>query len=316
MPRKLRVEYEGAIYHLINRGDHREDIFRDHKDRERFLETLGEACERTGWQVHSYCLMPNHFHLVVETPRPNLSLGMQWLLGTYTTRFNRRHKLSGHLFSGRYKSLLVDGSGDGYLKTVCDYVHLNPIRAKLLEKNQPLEYFLWSSYPAYLNNGRGRPKWLRVDRLLGEWGLQRDTSKGRRQFQAGMAQRCELEWSQQNDDWARLRRGWCLGSTEFRESLLERIEGAKGKHHHGAELRESDEQKALRLLKEMLQAKGWNRTNLAETPKGHRKKAHIARRLRIETTMTWPWIAEQLNMGHWRSAANAVRHLEKKQRNA
>jgi hypothetical protein len=73
MPRKLRVEYEGAIYHLINRGDHREDIFRDHKDRERFLETLGEACERTGWQVHSYCLMPNHFHLVVETPRPNLS---------------------------------------------------------------------------------------------------------------------------------------------------------------------------------------------------------------------------------------------------
>src|SRR5437667_8508196 len=99
----------------MNRGDHREDIFRNDQDRELFLETLGEACAKTDWQIHAWCLMRNHFHLVVETPKANLVDGMKWLLRTYTSRFNRRHKLFGHLFSGRYKSLFVDGSGNGYL---------------------------------------------------------------------------------------------------------------------------------------------------------------------------------------------------------
>ncbi len=116
MPRKLRVEYPGAIYHVMNRGDRREPIFKDDEDRKRFLATLGECCGKTDWQVHAWCLMLNHFHLVVETPRANLVVGMKWFLGTYTARFNRRHKLFGHLFSGRYKALVVDGSGNGYLK--------------------------------------------------------------------------------------------------------------------------------------------------------------------------------------------------------
>ena len=117
MARKLRVQYPGAVYHVINRGDRREDIFQDDHDRTRFLETVAEACAKTDWQVHAYCLMRNHFHLVVETPQPNLVSGMQWLLGTYTSRFNRRHQEFGHLFSGRYKALVVDGSGNEYLKT-------------------------------------------------------------------------------------------------------------------------------------------------------------------------------------------------------
>jgi REP element-mobilizing transposase RayT len=146
VPRKLRIQYPGAIYHVMNRGDRREKIFVDDPDRERFLKTLGEACEKTGWQVHACCLMSSHFHLVVETPHPNLVAGMKWLLGTYTTRFNRRHKEFGHLFSGRYKSLMVDGSRTGYLKSVCDYVHLNPVRAGLLREPTPLESYLWSSY--------------------------------------------------------------------------------------------------------------------------------------------------------------------------
>ena len=121
-PRKLRVEYPGAIYHVMNRGDRREPIFQDHADRRRFLETLAETCAKAQWQVHAYCLMGNHFHLVLETPLANLVAGMKWFLGTYTSRFNRRHKLLGHLFSGRYKALIVDGSGNGYLRTVCEYV--------------------------------------------------------------------------------------------------------------------------------------------------------------------------------------------------
>jgi putative transposase len=125
----------------MNRGDRRELIFMDDADRQRFVETLGEVCAKTGWQVHAYVLMPNHFHWVVETPQPNLVAGMKWLLGTYTSRFNRRHKLFGHLLSGRYKSLIVDGSGSGYLKSVGDYVHLNPARAKLVVADAPLQRF-------------------------------------------------------------------------------------------------------------------------------------------------------------------------------
>jgi REP element-mobilizing transposase RayT len=131
----------------MNRGDHREAIFRSNKDRELFVKTLGQACEKTDWQVHAWCLMSNHFHLVVETPRANLVPGMKWLLGTYTLRFNHQHRLFGHLFSGRYKALPVDGSGSGYLKTVCDYVHLNPARAKLVAAKAKLSAFRWSSYP-------------------------------------------------------------------------------------------------------------------------------------------------------------------------
>ena len=92
MPRKLRLEYAGAIYHVMNRGNRRENIFRDDADRRRFLETLDESCAKTQWQLHAYCLMRNHFHLVIETPQANLVAGMKWLLGTYTGRFNRRHK--------------------------------------------------------------------------------------------------------------------------------------------------------------------------------------------------------------------------------
>ena len=100
----MRVEYAGACYHLMSRGARRENIYRDDRDRAAFLDTLGLACAKTGWQVHAFCLMSNHFHLVVETPHPNLCAGMKWLLGTVTMRFNRRHRLSGHLFAGRYKS--------------------------------------------------------------------------------------------------------------------------------------------------------------------------------------------------------------------
>ena len=182
MARKLRMQYPGAIYHLMNRGDRREPIFKDDQDRKCFLETLGNACDKTGWQVHAYCLMPNHFHLVIETPNANLVAGMKWFLGTYTSRFNRRHKLSGHLFGGRYKSLIVDGSGDGYLRTVCDYVHLNPVRAKLLQPEQPLQAYRWSSYSEYLKRPGQRASWLRVDRVLGELGIGRDDPVGRMFF--------------------------------------------------------------------------------------------------------------------------------------
>ncbi|HVR35896.1 MAG TPA: transposase, partial [Methylomirabilota bacterium] len=213
MPRKLRVEYPGAIYHVMNRGDRKEAIFRDDEDRRVFLRTLGECCARTGWQVHAWCLMFNHFHLVGETPRANLVAGMKWFLGTYTTRFNKRHKLSGHLFSGRYKALLVDVSGDGYFRTVCDYVHLNPARAKLLRVEDPLRAYAWSSFAESLKAPGRRPEWLRVDRLLGEHGSRKDSAAGRAQFESRMEERRRAE---DVGAYRTIRRGWCFGDEIFR----------------------------------------------------------------------------------------------------
>jgi len=111
MPRQPRIEYPGAIYHVMSRGDRREPIFLDDVDRQDFLKTLAEACQKTGFQVHAYCLMNNHYHLVVETPRGNLVAGMRWLQSAYTIRLNHRHQLFGHVFSGRYKALVVEGRG-------------------------------------------------------------------------------------------------------------------------------------------------------------------------------------------------------------
>jgi len=294
MARKLRIQYPGAIYHVMNRGDHRQDIFRSNKDRDLFLKSLGEACAKTDWQVHAFCLMSNHFHLVVETPKGNLVDGMKWLLGTYTARFNRRHKLFGHLFSGRYKALFVEGSGDGYLKTVCDYVHLNPARAKLLSARQRLSAFRWSSYGEYLKERAGRPGWLRVDRLLGEHGILKDSPAGREEFEKRMELRRAAE---DGDEFKPLVRGWCLGSEAFRAELLSQVSEQSGAGHSGEEIRESAQAKAERLVLEELKKLRWGQEELGSRRKGDEEKVRIALRLRKETTMTLSWIAQRLEMG-------------------
>ena len=294
MARKLRIQYEGAIYHVMNRGDHREDIFYNNTDRKLFLETLAEACAKTDWQVHAWCLMSNHFHLIVETPKANLVLGMKWFLGTYTSRFNRRHKLFGHLFSGRYKSLFVDGSGNGYLKSVCDYVHLNPVRAKLLSRRQKLADYRWSSYGDYLKAPRERWPWLRVDRLFGEWGIPKDSAAGRQHFELLMETR---RASEDPEERKKIERGWCYGSQAFREELLAQMNEKKGVEHYGQEIRESAEAKAERIVKDELKKYHWDEGELTRRRKGDDYKVKIAQRLRKETTMTSAWIAARLQMG-------------------
>lgn len=308
MARKLRVEYEGAIYHVLNRGDRREPIFRDDKDRFLFLETLAQACRKTDWQVHAWCLMLNHFHLVIETPKANLVSGMKWFLGTYTGRFNRRHKLFGHLFSGRYKALIVDGRGSGYLRTVCDYVHLNPVRAKLLKKEQKLKTYRWSSHGEYLKRPAQRVNWLRTGRLFGEMGIPRDTAAGRKEFEQRMEVRRREE---QPEEWKQVRRGWCLGDKVFRKELLAQMAEQAGSSHYGEELRELAEEKAQRIMAEELRRLGWKEAELLKHRKGDRRKVKIARRLRQETTMTLKWIADRLKMGTWTHVSNRLHHLRK-----
>ena len=305
MPRPLRVEYAGAIYHVLNRGDRREQIVADDQDRTRFLETLGETCRKTQWQVLAVCLLPNHFHLVVETPQANLVVGMKWFLGTYTARFNRRHRQFGHLFSGRYKALVVDGDSPGYLRTVCDYVHLNPARAQLVAPEQPLTAYPWSSYPHYLRPARHRPDWLQVERLLGEYGVRRDTAAGRRQFAEQVEQRRAAETGA---DWQKLRRGWLHGAAEFRERVLERAHGQAGESHTASHRQETSAAQAERIVRDELQQRGWDDAELRRRRKGDAGKIQIARRLRAETTVSLKWIAARLEMGTWTHVSNRLSH--------
>jgi len=302
--RQLRIQYEGAIYHLMSRGDRREEIFYDDLDRKSFLQTLGLTCQKTGWQVHAYCLMSNHFHLVLETPRANLVDGMKWLLGTYTMRFNRRHKLNGHLFAGRYKSLLVDGRALGYLRTVCDYVHLNPVRAKLLGKGERLQRYRWSSYPSYLRGKKKREPWLRCDRLFGEHGLMKESRRSRLEF----GRRMEQRRVQPNDPSAhQIRRGWSFGAEDFIAHLLDRMPASISEHHHARERTQTDEQKAQAIISARLKKLGWAKADLVSRRKSDPHKVALATELRSQTTMSLKWIAQRLEMGSWTHVSNLLR---------
>ena len=308
--RPLRIEYSGAIYHVLSRGDRREAIVKRDADRSLFLELLGRTCVRTGWQAHAFVLMSNHFHLVVETPRSNLSLGMHWLLARYTQQFNRRHQLCGHVFGGRYKALLVDGRGGPYFRQVCDYVHLNPVRAGMLRASEPLQSYAWSSYPEYLKSAERRPNWLPTDRLLGEHGLSASRARDRRELSHRM------EAMQQNEnapglELKSIRRGWKLGGEDFLDWILERVEVEIKEGHPRQECDETEQSKARRIIGTELKRVGWTKRDLRRTRKGDPKKVALARCLRAETGVSLKWIAQTLEMGTSTYVANRLYHCPK-----
>jgi len=309
MARPLRLEYAGAIYHVMSGGDRQEAIFLDDEDRRRFLKTLGEACEKAGWEVHAYCLMGNHFHLVLETPQPTLVAGMKWFLGTYTQRFNARHRMRGHLFAGRYKSLLVDGSDDMYLRVVCDYVHLNPVRAGLIAAEGELVDYAWSSYPEYLKPPKQRSEWLRVDRLLGEMGIRRDSAAGRREFREVMEARRRAEGHADEELWSGIRRGWRFGAEDFLERLVETgaAENANREIHQGDAVGETMQETARRMIAEFLEKQKVGLEELRTRRKGDPLKISLAAELRKQTPMSMGWIAQELNAGTPNSIWNALR---------
>jgi REP-associated tyrosine transposase len=167
MSRPRRIEYAGALYHVTSRGDRKEAIYEDDFDRKRFLEILGDVVSRFNWVCHAYCLMGNHYHLLIETPDGNLSKGMRQLNGVYTQASNRRHERVGHLFQGRYKAILVDANA--YFLELNRYVVLNPVRASLVD--HPGDW-LWSSYRAVVGIAPA-PDWLTTDRLLSQFSNDR-----------------------------------------------------------------------------------------------------------------------------------------------
>jgi len=214
MSRPLRIEYAGAVYHITSRGNEKKAVYKDDVDREIFLDTLSQVNKRYNWICHAYCLMNNHYHLIIETPDGNLSVGMRQLNGVYTQTFNKRHKRVGHLFQGRYKAVLIQK--ESHLLEVCRYVVLNPVRARAVERP---EMWKWSSYQA--NGGKEKPhSCLITEWILGQFGTtKRIAEEAYRKFvQAGI---------KQESIWKAVRGQSILGEEEFTTTLMDYLRGKR-----------------------------------------------------------------------------------------
>jgi len=211
MARPLRISYAGAFYHITSRGNERKDIFKSRRDREKFLSYLESATERYGALIHVYCLMGNHYHLLMETPAGNLSQIMQHINGAYTTYFNIKGHRSGHLFQGRYKAILVDK--DGYAKELSRYIHLNPVKAGIVDKP---ERYNWSSYQ-YFTGEKEAPEWLIMDFILGYFGKKvSDAQKNYRRFVTAIS---DQEYKSPLDDRTNAA---ILGSVDFIKEIKDK----------------------------------------------------------------------------------------------
>jgi REP element-mobilizing transposase RayT len=278
----------------MNRGDHLEPIVLDERDRQSFMRTLGEAAQSAGWVLHSFVLMPNHYHLLVETPRPTLIKGMQWLNATYTQRYNGRHKTRGHLFQGRYKALLVDESSPGYLVTVSDYIHLNPLRAKLVGSLAELLCYRWSSVGWLSGRQPKCPPWLRWERVYGELGLRAWNAKTQEAYRSYLSQRV-AEAARQ--DWSPIRRGWCYGSEGFAQAMKQRLAALRPEQQRqetwsGAAVEELEQERAARVL--VLGAAKLGYDDVRSVP--GRQRYLLAKLARAETKVSLNWLAPQLGV--------------------
>ena len=264
MPRQVRIEYAGAMYHVMARGNRRGDIIFDGEDRKTFVRTLGEVSKRAGFRIHAYVLMNNHYHILLETPQPNLTAGMGWFQNAYTRRINTRHHLWGHLFGGRYKATPIEPRNCYW--TILDYIHLNPVRAGLVAGKDGMESYAWSSLPLYLKEPSERPEFLETTMGFEVSGC-RDDAEGRKEFLLGLER--SVDWGDPTQAGvvssseqrrpelsvhAALRRGWFFGSQAFRENLMAKLkskldEGEKrsANGYHGPEIKDHGHAVAERL---------------------------------------------------------------------
>ncbi len=318
MPRKPRLEYAGAVYHVMSRGNGGQAIFFADGDRKAFLATLSEACERCGWQIHAYVLLPNHYHLLLETPEPNLVAGMKWLQGTFTQRFNSFHQRHGHLLQGRYKAVPVHAENPTYWDALSCYIHLNPVRAGLVGSRQMnLSKYPWSSFPAYIQPAL-RPAWLDTRRVLGSLHLP-DSPTGRKTYgqflRARMLEILRCGNVQEHEElWKEIRRGWCLGARDFQTRLVKLLDDRTDSHkrdsYSGNEMIQHDERAAESLLQRGLQALNLNEQTLLTGNKSSEDKCLLAWLIRRNTHVTNAWISERLQMGRADCLSRYPRRVE------
>jgi REP element-mobilizing transposase RayT len=323
MARSIRIQIAGGFYHVMARGNRREKIFADDDDRRFFLQTLSEACAMTGWRIHAWVLMGNHYHLFIETPEANLVAGMQWLQNAYTRRFNVRHRKRGRLFGDRYKAVIVEGARGDYYRTLMDYIHLNPVRARIVEprQGQSVLDYPWSSVAGgYALAAHRRAKWLAAAHGLSVFECGDDPA-GRRRFvervdRRGMEEetrRCGVPELPEEMDarCSHLRRGWYWGTQAFAEALMKRVRKPaavpKGRAARGAPGKRSyDLAQAEKWLAEGLDAAGMRQSDLANLPGSDPRKVALASLLWKATTASQGWIARRLQMA---SAANVSQQV-------
>ncbi len=294
MARKLRLEYPGACYHVINRGNYRADIFKTEGAREAFESCLFEACGKSNWVLHAYVVMSNHYHLALETPDGNLVAGMQWLQATFANRFNKLRGERGHLFQGRYKALLVEEGGP--LGQVCHYLHLNPVRARIVSVEKLKEY-RHSSY-WYLTRSKARPACLDLRTALIEAGELADTPAGWKQYEGYLGWHATEGPVGRNKAYVSLSKGWALGTKEFRAGLVkDHALAADARAWETTGVREIREQQWEECLARCLHGAGKTHAAARADRKGVEWKIVIADEIKRTTQATNGWIAEHLNMG-------------------
>jgi REP element-mobilizing transposase RayT len=296
----------------MSRGDRREAIYLDDEDRRMFVDLLKESCGRSGWEMVSWVLMDNHFHLQVHTPEANLVKTMKWMLGTYTIRFNRRHRLTGHLFQGRYKALPIE-EGD-YLLRVSDYIHLNPVRAGLVDWEQRadvLKAYPWSSYLELAGYSKSGLCARQGKRVLSWCGLK---AKDWRLYRRRMNQLARHERHAGGQGWEDLRGGWCLGGESFQQEILERVgQWMKPKRRdsfNGDAFRRHDAREAERLVQSALRQLKWTEKRLKATARSAPEKEVIAAAVRKRCLVDRAWLAQRLEMGHPSSITRAVMRMQ------
>ena len=300
MARKLRIEYPGAIYHVINRGNYRADVFATEGARGAFEQCLFEAVAKSGWVLHAFVVMRNHFHLAVETPAGNLVAGMQWLQATFANRFNRLRGERGHLFQGRYKALLVE-PGEA-LGLVCHYIHLNPVRAEVV----PVEQLSRYRASSYWHLGRDkRPDGLRVTAALAEAGGLADSPAGRATYAKYLTWQAAEGPAGRNAAYMAMSRGWALGGEDFKANLQAEHELPETSRAWDAEgRRELREHEWGVALDRALRAVGHTATEALTERKSAAWKVAVAAHLKVTTQVENRWLAEKLHMG----SAVAVSH--------
>ena len=313
MARKVRIEFPGACYHVINRGNYRRDLFAGKGAAESFQRCIAEAAERFGWRLHAFVIMRNHFHLAVETPEPNLSEGMKWLQGTWVTRFNRLRSETGRPFQGRYKALHVEPGHA--LAQVAHYIHLNPVRAKIVTSEQLLS-FRWSSLP--LLAGKNRPRYLEASTLLAESGGLRDSAAGWRSYRDYLGVLAEEDARRRGERFGRLSRGWAIGSADFKKAIKEQL-AETGTTSDRLELlggdREAHRQLRAELWEEkLLKAAAALGVALDQLPaqRSAAEKVELAVLLKATSSVSNAWLAERLQMGKTSSVSQYVRRFRLK----
>lgn len=303
MARKPRIQYPGALYHVLSRGNYRKDLFTVAKTGEQFEKAIFEVCERCGWRLHAYVIMSNHYHLALETPKGNLVEGMRWLQGTFGNRFNKFTGESGHVFQGRYKALLVE-PGRSLLGLV-NYIHLNPVRAKLLPFTRLKDYSL-SSYPKYFKKKESAPLW-RKD-FLNECGLP-DTLAGIRRYAGLLELQEESDADKKDQLHKKYLSGWAIASDSYKKELhkdFQKMEAAKD--WGGRELQELNEISWDGLVIRWLKKNRKTKNHITNDKKSAPWKIELARELRKQTSASNPWIARRLNMG---DPSNVSRNVNK-----